>query len=196
MVPKMAVSAALEDLALAGLRPRFLEIGSRLLPLAETDADRASLMLRGLAWTCTGLAVVAVVLPFALQAWALHAANDAIADLQPSIRQVEALRRNITAGGAEREVLAREMARTGDVLDVLATVTHILPDDTFLTDFALRERHLTISGRSTSAPRLISGLTADTGIRDAAFAAPVTRIEGASADVFSISAQIAPTGTP
>jgi general secretion pathway protein L len=68
----------------------------------------------------------------------------------------------------------------------------ILPDDTFPTDFSLRDRHFTISGRSASAPRLITGLSADPMIRNAAFAAPVTRIEGASADAFSIGGDIAP----
>jgi general secretion pathway protein L len=71
-------------------------------------------------------------------------------------------------------------------------LTRILPDDTFLTDFSLRDRHFTISGRSASAPRLITGLSADPMIRNAAFAAPVTRIEGASADAFSIGGDIAP----
>ena len=97
-----------------------------------------------------------------------------------------------TAGGAGREVLTQEMQRTGDVLQVLATVTRILPDDTYLTDFSLRNRHLSISGRSASAPHLITGLSADPAIRNAAFAAPVTRIEGASVDVFSIQGEIVP----
>jgi general secretion pathway protein L len=83
------------------------------------------------------------------------------------------------------------MERTGDVLQTVATVTRILPDDTFLTDFSLRERQMTLSGRSASAPRLITGLSADPAIRNTAFAAPVTRIEGATADLFSIKAEIA-----
>jgi general secretion pathway protein L len=102
------------------------------------------------------------------------------------------MRRTLTAGNAAHEVLAREMERTGDALQVLATLTRVLPDDTYLTDFALRDRHLTISGRSASAPRLIGGLAAEPGIRDAAFSAPVTRIEGSAADVFSIAAEAGP----
>jgi general secretion pathway protein L len=51
---------------------------------------------------------------------------------------------------------------------------------------------MTLSGRSASAPRLITGLSAAPEIQDAAFAAPVTRIEGATADVFSIKARAVP----
>jgi general secretion pathway protein L len=127
-----------------------------------------------------------------LQEISLYATNSAIDDLQPTIRQVEALRRGITADGAGRQVLAKEMERTGDILQVLATVTRILPDDTYLTDFSLRERQMVLGGRSAAAARLITGLSADPTIRDATFAAPVTRIEGATSDVFSIRAGIAP----
>lgn len=192
MVPRVTVATALADLADKGLHPAFIEAGSSLLPLRQRDdADRAFLR-RALAWAAGGLAVTAITLPFVLQSVATYRTEAAINTLQPAIREVETLRRDIAAGGAERDVLAREMTRTGDVLDVLGTVTRILPDDTYLTDFALRERRLTIAGRSASAARLISGLTAATDIRDAAFAAPVTRIEGATLDVFSISARIGP----
>ena len=127
--------------------------------------------------------------------WALErlgAANAEIAALQPAVAQVEALRRGLNGGNAGREVLAREQEHTADVLQVLETLTRILPDDSFLTDFALRDRHVTISGRSASAPGLITGLSAEPSIKDAAFAAPVTRIEGATADVFSIGAEVRP----
>ncbi len=137
------------------------------------------------------LAVVAVVLPLGLQAVALYTTNTAIAELQPTINQVETFRRDIAAGDAGRDILIQETERTGDVLQTLAAVTRILPDDTYLTDFSLRERQMTLSGRSASAPHLITGLSADPAIRNTAFAAPVTRIEGATSDVFSIKAEVA-----
>jgi general secretion pathway protein L len=197
LVPKVAVAAAFEELANVGMQPRFIETGPaerpRLLTI-EGGLGRSAgpRLVRGLAWTCGGLAVIALLLPVVLQELALRDINGAIDDLQPAIKQVDALRRGITAEGAGREVLAREMERTGDVLQVLATVTRILPDDTYLTDFSLRERQMVLGGRSAAAARLITGLSADSAIRDATFAAPVTRIEGATADVFSIRAGIAP----
>jgi general secretion pathway protein L len=195
MVPKTALAAALERLAALGIAPRFLEIesGGRrlLLPLAENGVAQSRL-LPALAWLCGGLAVVALVLPFLLQALALHATNAEIAALQPAVARVEALRRGLNDGNAGREVLAREQEHTADVLQVLATLTRILPDDSFLTDFALRDRHFTISGRSASAPGLITGLSGERTIGNAAFAAPVTRIEGATADVFTIGAEVRP----
>jgi general secretion pathway protein L len=197
MVPRVAVADVLERLAAIGIHPGFLEVGPidrpRLLPIAEVAKRRTEgQVVRGLAWTCLGLAVAVLILPFCLQAIALHATNDAIEELRPTVAQVEELRRGITADGAGHEVLAQEMRRTGDVLQVLATITRILPDDTYLTDFAFRSLHLTIGGRSAAAPRLITGLSSDPAIRNAAFAAPVTRLEGATSDVFSIQGEIVP----
>ncbi|MEA2736925.1 MAG: ral secretion pathway protein, partial [Acetobacteraceae bacterium] len=184
-------------LAKAGLRPRFIETGSAERPRMLAINDEPSLsshqiLTRGLSWTCVGLAIIALALPVLLQEHALRGTDAAIDDLQPTIRQVEALRRGITADGAGRDVLAKEMQRTGDVLQVLATITRILPDDTYLTDFSLRERQMTLGGRSAAAARLITSLSADPSIRGAAFAAPVTRLEGATTDLFSIRAEIAP----
>ena len=196
MVPKMALARALAVLESVGLRADFVEVGppeKPLLLLVKGFADRAvgTGLVRGLAWTCGGLALIALLLPFGLQALALRATDGAIAELRPTIVQVEALRRGLTAGDAGRDILARETDRTGDLLQVLATITRILPDDTFLTDFSLRQRQMTLGGRSASAPRLITGLSADPAIRSTAFAAPVTRIEGATTDVFSIKAEVA-----
>jgi general secretion pathway protein L len=194
LVPKAAVAVALDALATVGMRPRFIETGPagqpRLLAIQEEAGH--SLLVRILASTCTGLAIVALVLPVLLQELAIHGTNRAIDGLQPVIQQVETLRRGITANNAGQDVLAREMDRTGDLLQTLATVTQILPDDTYLTDFSLRDRQMTLAGRSAAAARLISSLSADPAIGDAAFAAPVTRIEGATTDLFSIRARIAP----
>ncbi len=196
MVPKAAMAKVLTSLDDIGIKADFVEVGLSgrpiLLPISD-GPERASgtVVVRGLAWACVTLAVVALALPVILQEIALHETDNAIAELQPAIAQVNALRRGITANDAGRDILARETERTGDVLQILATITRIMPDDTFLTDFALRERQMTLSGRSASAPRLITGLSSDPAIKNTAFAAPVTRIEGATSDVFSIKAEVA-----
>ncbi len=198
IVPRTAVATTLRGLAAIGIQPRFMEVGAaerlRLLAIAEADTARPWFLpdAGSLAWICAGLAVIAVTVPFALQAWAMHVTDRAIAALQPAVAQAEALRGGVSKNSTEAAVMARELERTGDPLQILATVTRILPDDTYLTDLSLRQRQLTIVGRSSSAPRLITGMSADPTIRNAAFAAPVTRVEGASVDMFSIRAEIAP----
>ncbi len=196
MVPRQALAAVVSALKDVGLKPDFVEGGPTerpiLLPIdAVSGRTLGSNPTRMLAWGCLALAITALLLPVGLQALALYQTETAIEDLQPTIAQVDALRRRMAAGDAGRDILTQEAERNGDVLQTLAAVTRILPDDTYLTDFALRERHMTISGRSASAPRLITALSADAAISNTAFAAPVTRIEGASSDLFSIKADVA-----
>jgi general secretion pathway protein L len=122
--------------------------------------------------------------------------------LAPQMSQVEALRRRITGAGSGGDAISTETRRLGDALEALAAVTEILPDDSYLTEFTMRERKMTLSGLSASAPRLISLLSADPRIRNPAFTAPVTRQEPvrigqanqetAQRDVFSIRAELAP----
>lgn len=196
MVPHQAMIPMLTALEDVGLKPDFVEVGPpdrpTLLPVgAVAGRTVGTILTRGLAWGCATLAIVALLLPVALQELAFYQTEAAIGDLQPTIAQIDGLRRRIEAGDAGRDILTQETERTGDVLQTLAAVTRILPDDTYLTDFALRDRQMTLSGRSASAPRLITGLSADPAIRNAAFAAPVTRIEGATSDLFSIKAEVA-----
>jgi general secretion pathway protein L len=196
MVPRNTLESALAALDEVGLKADFVEISAAgRLWLLPVDAARtrtiSTVLTKGLAWGCAGLAIVALPMPMGLQALALHQTDAAVAALQPTITQIEELRRRMAAGEAGRDILRQETERTGDVLRTLAAVTRILPDDTFLTDFSLRDRQMTMSGRSASAPRLITGLSADPAVRNAAFAAPVTRLEGATADLFSIKAEVA-----
>ena len=74
-------------------------------------------------------------------------------------------------------------------MQALSALTELLPDDTFLTGLALHLRQVTIDGSSGSAARLIGLLSADPVIRNAAFAAPVTRGDDGR-DVFSIKAEV------
>jgi general secretion pathway protein L len=195
MVPRKTLEPALAALDEVGLKADFVEVSAAgrlwLLPInSAANRTTGTILTRGLAWGCAGLAVIALLMPLGLQAVALQQTDTAIAELQPTIAQIDALRRGMAAGEAGRDILAQETNRTADILQTLAAVTRILPDDTYLTDFSLHERQMTLSGRSASAPRLITGLSSDPAIRNAAFAAPVTRTEGAAADLFSIRAEV------
>lgn len=193
MVPKAVLEHALTALGHVGIVPDFVETGPAdhpaLLPMHELRGRSG--LVKGLLVASCVAAAVALLLPFGLQALALNTTEEGIAELQPAISRIDALRRGIAAGDAGREILMRERERTGDVLQTLAMLTRLLPDDTYLTDFGMRERHMTLSGRSASAPRLITGLSADPAIHSPTFAAPVTRTEGATSDIFSIKADLA-----
>jgi general secretion pathway protein L len=197
LVPKAALVPLLAALDQAGLSPTSLEATSSdsppdLIPLRQNTerVDGRRRVAIYLASVCGVLAVVAVSLPFLLQSLALGEVEGRIAAVQAQVEQVQALRQRVAAESASRDALADERLRVGNALEILAAVTALLPDNTFLNDLTLRQRRLTISGQSATAAKLIAGLASGPMFRNPAFAAPVTRNEVGRTDVFSIRAEV------
>lgn len=193
LVPKVAVAAALAALAADGLVPVAIEAegaGARRIALRDTGGGprRGRWALFGLGAACAVAAAVAVALPFVLQGVRLADTEARIAVLRPRVDQVDAIRRRALAGGADRDAVVAERARVGDALAVVAALTAVLPDDTFLSELTLRGGQVTVSGRSAAAVRLIGLIAADPVFHNPAFTAPVTRPEGGRLDNFSLRA--------
>ena len=193
LVPKLAVAAGLDTLAAMGLRPAALEVqaGASVehLPLLQPGTRRRSTAVVG--WLCAALAVALVVIPVARQERAIEKAENQVAALRPQVAVVEALRRKLTANESGATLFTKEAGRVGSPLRALAALTVALPDDTYLTSFAMKERKMSLAGRSGGAASLIATLSADPDLRDPAFDAPVTRV-GDRQDLFSIRATLAP----
>jgi general secretion pathway protein L len=163
----------------------------RCIDVAGRPSGQGAWLKSGLA-TILALALAVVVTPFITQSLMRDRVEQRIAALQPQLRQVEALRQRIAAGTAGADLITTEQARLGDVMQVLATVTGLLPDDTVLSDLSLRQGKLEISGRSVAAAGLIPAMAADPIVHNAAFVAPVTRTPDGKADTFVIRAAVGP----
>jgi general secretion pathway protein L len=197
VVPRAAVAGLIDFLAGLGGRPNLLEAstpgGVRTIKLSHESLAGAQTLFstRTASIAVAVLALLVVVSPFLRQSLELADLQDRLQEMAPRIRQAEALRRQISGAGAGNEAVAAETRRLGDALEALAAITDILPDDSYLTEFTMRERKMTLSGLSASAPKLISDLSSDPRIRNPAFTAPVTRSETNHQDVFSIRAELA-----
>ncbi|MBV9248254.1 MAG: PilN domain-containing protein, partial [Acetobacteraceae bacterium] len=182
LIPRQALQPTLGALEEAGLAASGIEAvqpdgTSRVLRLHSQDQASAGWQRRavkGLAWACVALAIAVIGLPFLLQSLALARVDEQIAVLQPSVDQVQSLRRRMTDEGAGQDAMAKARAASGDVIVAIAAITAILPDDTFLTDLSLRQRTVSMTGQSAAAPKLITALAAGPGLRNPVFAAPVT----------------------
>ncbi len=165
----------------------------RRLPLslsAEPAGGWRSRLRRVSLAGCALLALAAVSIPFVRQALALAATEARIAALRPRANQATALRQRLAAAAAGGIAVGRERARLADPMDTLATLTALLPDDTHLTQFGLHEGRIELSGFSQAAARLIGLLAASPALRNPTFAAPVTRAETGSGEMFSIRAEL------
>ena len=196
LIPRARVQPLLDYLAGLGSRPALLEISSplglRSIRLTHADgagAHRRTVKIAGA--LAAGLFAAIVISPFLRQSLELGATSSELDSLAPRMREVELLRKRINGAGAGSDAIAAETHRLGDMLEALAAVTDILPDDTYLTEFTMRERKMTLSGLSASAPKLISDLSDDGRVNNPSFTAPVTRSENGHADVFSIRAELA-----
>jgi general secretion pathway protein L len=200
LVPRAPLRALMAGLHHAGLAPTAIDAGLpqgefRPIALAGTARRRGLVLTRAVpaaAIICVVLALVAVAVPFIRQAIEFGRVDGRIAELQPAVDEAEGLRRRIEGNTAGGDVLAEQRAKVGDVLKLLAAMTQVLPDDTHLTDFTLRQHKMTLNGQSAGAAKLIGALSQEPSIQNPTFAAPVTRNEGVKMDIFTITAEARP----
>jgi general secretion pathway protein L len=201
-VPRARLSALLDALGKAGMLPKRAEIGDGpdrglFLPLdsgrGPPGAATGHHLLRWpAAALCAGLAIAAFVTPFAREASIAADLDQEIAAGRLAAAEAEKLRREIERLSGSAELIDSERDKAGRPLLVLAALTRMLPADTYLTEFRQQQQKVTVSGRSAGASRLIGALSAGDELRNPSFAAPVTRIEAIRAEVFSITAEVAP----
>ena len=201
LVPRQSLAALLTALDRVGIVPNRAEIGDgsdkdRTLPL---DGDGGSLDgagRRALLWPaatcCLLLALGAIATPFVRQAISLASVDREISDGHAAAAEAEKLRRELGRLSGTIDLVESERDRAGRPLAILATLTHILPDDTHLTEVTTQQSKVTLSGRSAAAARLIGTLSAGEGLSNVAFTAPVTRLEAIRAELFTITAEVAP----
>lgn len=201
LVPKASVAALLRALAQAGIAPRWAEIADAPAeyPLLPLDGDRlrpqqrSRWLVRAAAAGCAVLAAGAIATPFARQAVQLTALDREVRAGRAIAAEAETLRREIDRLSRSADLIRSAREKTGRPLEVLAAATRLLPDDAYLTEFELRQRKVTLGGRSSAgAARLIGAFAADGKFRNPSFSAPVTRVEALRAEVFTIGAEVGP----
>ncbi|WP_020188165.1 PilN domain-containing protein [Methylopila sp. 73B] len=129
---------------------------------------------RGLA--IAAVAVVGALVPLAAGSyWALHRAEERLADLE---RRSQAARRTLmqaSGGGAREHDLMAEKRPETAVVTLVDKLAAALPDGTALRDLEIDPERVRLAGVSNAAPELIGLLTASGALPEARFSAPVTR---------------------
>ena len=195
MIPRIVLQPILNLLQRAGLAPTRIEAGGMTEPRLAIPVTgppaRALFGPRAELYAlcgCAALAAVALVLPFALQSIAWSRIDAQIDAMKPKVALAEALRRKIASTSTTAEAIGLARVQAGVPLQIIALITDVLPDDTYLTTMGLRQHKVTIAGRSAAAARLIGAMAANPLIHNPAFAAPVTRDETNGGEIFSIRA--------
>lgn len=201
LVPRQSLVALLRALDRVGIVPNRAEIGDgpdqdRTLPLDSGGGSPDIAARHALLWPaaacCLLLGLGTIATPFVRQAISLASLDREISAGRATAAEAEQLRRELDRLSGTIDLLDRERDKAGRPLVILATLTRILPDDTYLTEVTAQQRKVSFSGRSAAAARLIGALSVSDGLRNVAFAAPVTRLEAIRAELFSITAEVAP----
>jgi general secretion pathway protein L len=201
LVPRQSLAALLRALDHVGIVPNRAEIGDgpdqgRALPLEGDGGSLNGAHRRALLWPaaacCLLLALGTVATPFIRQAISLASLDREIEAGRTTAAEVEKLRGELSRLSGAIDLVESERDKAGRPLATLATLTRLLPDDTYLTEVTQQQRKVTLSGTSAAAARLIGALSVSDGLRNVAFAAPVTRLEAARTELFTIGAEVAP----
>ena len=186
VVPRTALAPILDRIARTGLPAPTLEIALPdagfpvRLPLHDgTGAPRR----RRMPWTA-GLAAFAILLLIAGVAVRLTAAESRAAGLEAAVKAaaaeanaVDRLRKDLDLFEQESRFPGDRKAASPPVLTILAELTRLLPDDTWLTAVRTRRDTVEIVGQSTAAAGLLRRIEEAPLFRNANFSSPVTRAD-------------------
>ena len=197
LTPKAAAAEFLRAFCHIGIVPTHAEVADgadagSVLPLVEDSylKNPRSPMLKLAVGACVALSSAAIVTPFVRQSIALTEYDNRIAVLRTAVAQAQKVRREIEQISASADLIQDERRKFGIPLEIIAAVTRTLPDDTYLAELSLRQRKLTLNGRSSAAAKLIERLTDASGFRNVSFAAPVTRLNDLHVDFFTIAMEV------
>jgi len=145
---------------------------------------------------CMGLVSVAIVAAIlVLPIWQKRA--QAIS-LMPQVAKAEreakaaaALKEKLNANMAWHNHLLEQRLSTVPAVVLIEEVTRLLPDNTWLQSFDIRDKEVMLQGESTSPSRLIGIFEKSQSMHDATFRAPLVKIRD-DLQRFQISAQIKP----
>jgi general secretion pathway protein L len=142
-----------------------------------------------------GAAVVVLLasvmaMSLALRTHQISKLEDSIADLQDEARSVMRIKEQIADMGEAAGFLARRRAEAPLAIEVLADVTRIIPDDTYLDRLVISKSNVQMQGKSQNAQRLIELVNESPYFDDAAFRGS-TRLDARTGlEIFEVNAQV------
>jgi len=205
VVPRVEVDTVVKKLADRGFPLAGVDIrnGANTLGLNLLPADQRVRVVNRKARLNLALAAAAVVLLAVVMAESLYLREhqvseleEAIASVQGEARQVAAIRKRIEDTSEAAGFLATRRAESPLAVELLADITRILPDDTYLDRLVIGKNSVQIQGKSQNAQRLIE-LVNESGLLNAASFRGSTRLDARSGlEIFEINAEVMPVGGP
>ena len=203
VVPRTEVDDAIKriagqglDLAGVDIRDDGRSLGLNLLP--DDQRHRVVNSKARVNWVLGGAAlallVLAMVFSLYLRQHQVAELEDAIAEVRGEAMQVDRIRKQITGASEAAGFLATRRAESPLAVELLADITRILPDDTYLDRLVIGRNSVQLQGKSSNAQQLIERVNQSPYMSAAAFRGS-TRLDARSGlEIFEINAQVSAAG--
>jgi general secretion pathway protein L len=184
------------DLAGVDIRENGSTLYLNLLP--EERRHRVVNRKARLNWALSGFAAVllasVMVFSLALRAHQVAELEEAIAAVRDEAMQVDRIRNQIENASEAAGFLALRRAEAPLAVALLADITRILPDDTYLDRLVIGRGNVQLQGKSGNAQQLIELVNESPYLAAASFRGS-TRLDARTGlEIFEINAEITPTG--
>jgi general secretion pathway protein L len=199
VTPCRQVDAAVEKLAERGITLSGVDVigegraqGLNLLPADRRvrSVNRKARLNLALALLCAVFVAAVMAQSLSLRAHQVGELQEAIAAVQGEARKVMAIRRQIDDSSEAAGFLATRRSGSPMAIEVLADVTRLLPDDTYLDRLVIGPDSVQIQGKSRNAQQLIEKVN-ESGLLSAASFRGSTRLDARTGlEIFEINAAV------
>jgi len=184
-----AAAAALPAVggALGVVREATVEIN--LLPADQRRGSEDGMSLATIAMTAlVGVLLIVLGVSTVVKDELLHrSVTNRLVALAPQVDEVRALQDQIDALATRLETLNEGQERR--VVDLVETLTELVPTSAYLTTLAFRRGRVTMDGQAASASDVLTALEKSRRFKNVAFSSPTTR--AGDKERFALSAEVA-----
>jgi len=199
VVPRSEVDKTLHSLQLRKLSPAGIDIldGGKTMGLNLLPAEKRVRMVNSKARMNFALAGVAVILlalvmtqSLYLRAHQVSELEDAIAEVRDEARRVQRIKEQIGDSSEAATFLTVRRDASPLAIELLADITRILPNDTYLDRLVIGQTSVQLQGKSQNAQQLIERVNESELLDEASFRGS-TRLDARSGlEIFEVNAVI------
>lgn len=157
----------------------------------EAPSRGGRLVLGLLALLAVGLIAAAVWMPLEAQRQAAQEADVALAEARREALAAAGLRDELDRKAKAGSFLVRRKSEAPMTTAVLADLTRLLPDDTWLFELHVRGTEVRARGYAPAASAVLELIERGPAFRNARFTSPVTRVPGIEAERFDLTFELA-----
>lgn len=203
VAPREAVQHALGTAQRLGIEPDLVTAsGDEDAPVpfdlsgtAKRGKFSVSLLLSGgLALAAAVLLAMAVALPLRWQGAAAEDAEKVLVEARAAAREATDLRQTLEERRQDARFLIDRKLQTPMAVSVLADLTELLPDDSYLFEFLLKDGRVRVRGYAPAAATLLELFERHPHFSSARFESPVTTVPGIDKERFDLSVAVSVEG--